>query len=368
MLINGEHFRTIWPDPDDDSIVWVIDQRFLPHEVKKYKITSTKDACYAISEMVVRGAPLIGGATAYGFYFALKESGLSENPDQYLSESIDQLIATRPTAVNLIWAVEQQKQAISGIHSFEDKVAASLREAAKICDDDVDTCYNIGKYGKKIIREIFEKKQDTVNILTHCNAGWLACIDWGTATSSIYQSFDDGIPVHVWVDETRPRNQGASLTAFELGQHNIPHTVIADNAAGHLMQTNQVDMVITGTDRTTLDGDVINKIGTYTKALAAYDNDIPFYVALPSSSIDWKNRAADIEIEERNPDEVRYVKGLNNGSIISVLITPENSNAKNYGFDITPSRLVKGLITERGVASPSQEGISSLFPEKADQK
>lgn len=350
-------FRTIWPTAD--NYVEVIDQRKLPHEWVVVKLVSYKDAERAIKDMIVRGAPLIGATAAYGVYLAAREGANME-------EAFTALRASRPTAVNLFWALDRMKKALA---DADDLVQTAWEEAGRIVEDDVETCRMIGVHGLPIIEEISKRKNgETVNILTHCNAGMLGCIEWGTITSPIYQAMEKGISVHVWVDETRPRNQGANLTAYELTRHGVPHTLIVDNQGGHLMQHGMVDMCIVGTDRTTRNGDVANKIGTYLKALAANDNNIPFYVALPSTTLDWTIRDGlkEIPIEQRNQDEVRYVVGKSKatGNIDEVLICPETTNASNYGFDVTPARLVTALITERGVCAASEEGLLELFPEE----
>lgn len=367
MKINGKHTRTIWVDENDNSIIHTFDQRLLPHEIKMVEIRTSEEAANAISEMLVRGAPLIGATAAYGLYLA----ALNYKGDEllnHLKRESEKLSATRPTAVNLNWALKRMLSSVEKAKNQEQTVSLLLDEANKIVEEDVENCRMIGVYGLEIIEEISRnKKGDAVNILTHCNAGWLACIDWGTATSPIYQAHEKGIKVHVYVDETRPRNQGANLTSFELQEQGIPHTLIVDNAGGHLMQHGMVDMVITGTDRTTKTGDVANKIGTYLKALAAKDNGIPFYVALPSSTIDWEisDGLKEIEIEERNPREVKYIFGKGKNGLEEVLICPENTPAANYGFDVTPARLVTSLITERGICNASEDGLSNLFSEKA---
>jgi methylthioribose-1-phosphate isomerase len=316
--------------------------------------------------MHVRGAGLIGATAGYGMYIATLEAPQNDFFESYLIESGDKLKATRPTAINLTWAVKRQLTAIKNDCSIERKISVALKTANEIADEDAEFCKKIGEHGLKVIEEISTRKNGKpVNVLTHCNAGWLAFIDYGSATAPIYAAFDKGIKVHVWVDETRPRNQGARLTAWELGQHGVPHTVIPDNVGGHLMQHQLVDIVIVGTDRTTHTGDVANKIGTYLKALAAKDNNVPFYVALPSSTFDWEMRdgVLEIPIEERDKEEVQYIQGLSDGEIKKVLLTPENSNATNYAFDVTPSRLVTGLITERGICKANEKSILDLYPE-----
>lgn len=367
MNIKGQAFRTIWLKSDDLRVIQIIDQRHLPHRFIIEDLETVDQMATAIKDMHLRGAGLIGAAAAFGIYLAALEAPKNESFDQFLALAAEKLKSTRPTAVNLAWAVDRQLEAIRNGSSISEKIDIALAVAIKIADEDADHCRRIGEYGLTLIEEISRKKNGAkVNILTHCNAGWLAFVDYGSATSSIYAAHDKGINVHVWVDETRPRNQGASLTAWELEQHGVPHTVIADNTGGHLMQHGMVDMVIVGSDRTTYTGDVANKIGTYLKALAAHDNNVPFYAALPSSSIDWQmeDGLKEIVIEERNGDEVKYMEGLCDGEIKKVLLTPENSNTANYGFDVTPARLVTGIITERGICKPDKESILNLFPEK----
>ncbi|MEM8551963.1 MAG: S-methyl-5-thioribose-1-phosphate isomerase [Pseudomonadota bacterium] len=366
MNVGGQHRRTIWverePGPDTHGLVGIIDQTFLPHRFATVSLDSLEDAAYAIKAMVVRGAPLIGATAAYGMALAV-----ADNPsDAHLRTAYDVLYATRPTAVNLRWALDEMLATLLPL-SPEDRCAAAWALAGRIADDDVEICRMIGVHGLPIIRELANAKDGPVNILTHCNAGWLATVDWGTATSPIYQAHDEGIAVHVWADETRPRNQGAALTAWELNNHGVPHKVIVDNAGGHLMQHGMVDMVIVGTDRTTAQGDVCNKIGTYLKALAAHDNGVPFYVALPSPTIDFTlSSGFDIPIEERGGEEVSKIWGRNDqGELGAVQITPDGSPVANYAFDVTPARLVTGLITERGVAAANGEAIAALFPERA---
>jgi len=366
MNVNGRHYRTIWIKEDDESVIRIIDQRRLPHEFVIEDLTTVNEVATAIKDMHVRGAGLIGATAGYGMYLAALEAARGSSFDDYLHAAAERLMSTRPTAVNLSWAVNRQLRAIMKGGSPADKVAIALRTANEIADEDADYCRRIGEHGVRIIEEIAAGKDGgPVNILTHCNAGWLAFVDYGSATAPIYAAFDRGINVHVWVDETRPRNQGAGLTAWELGQHGVPHTVIPDNVGGHLMQHGLVDIVIVGTDRTTCTGDVANKTGTYLKALAAKDNNIPFYVALPSSTFDWEIRDGikEIPIEERDPDEVRYIEGLCEGEVKKVLLTPESSNAANYAFDVTPSGLVTGLITERGVCAANEKDILNLYPE-----
>ena len=365
MKINGNAYRTIWL-ADDGSSVEVIDQTRLPHELVVISLKSMEDAARAILTMQVRGAPLIGATAAYGLAMAIRQ----DTADEAIDKAIDFLAKQRPTAINLRWALEEMRLSVQNLPHYE-RVAAAYRRAAEICDDDVETCRRIGEHGLSLIRDLAAKKKpgETVEVLTHCNAGWLACVDWGTATSPIYQAHDAGIPVHVWVDETRPRNQGASLTAFELGSHGVPHTIVVDNAGGHLMQHKLVDLIIVGTDRVAANGDVANKIGTYLKALAAEDNGVPFYVALPHSTIDWTLKSgAAIPIEERSPDEVLKMPGrLPDGSVVTVEIAAPGSPAGNPAFDVTPARLVTGFITERGVCPATREGLLSLYPERREK-
>ena len=355
MRIQGKEYRTIWYE---NNVVKIIDQTKLPHQFVIKELKTVKDAVKAIKIMEVRGAPLIGGTAAYGIVLAIQES----DDKEFIKKSAEQLIQSRPTAINLKWAVDRMMKKLSVINS-DQILNIALKEAKEICDEDEKFCESIGINGLKIIEEIYEKKKDIVNILTHCNAGWLATINWGTATSPIYHAHKKGIPVHVWVDETRPRNQGANLTSYELNEEEIPNTIIADNTGGILMQRGQVDMCIVGTDRTLSNGDVCNKIGTYLKALAAHDNNVPFYVALPSSTIDWGIKdAKDIPIEERNSEELSHVEGLDeNNEIKKVLIYPKNSKAINLAFDVTPAKYVTGLITERGISEASSDGLKKLF-------
>lgn len=367
MKVNGKHYRTIWIDETAPDVVKVIDQRYLPHEFVVESLTTVEEVAIAIRDMHVRGAGLIGATAGYGMYIAALQAP-ADNVMESLHKSAELLKATRPTAVNLAWAVDRQLEAIGNVEGDNDKKVAIARETAlTIASEDAEFCRRIGEHGVQLIEKLSQQKSgDTVNILTHCNAGWLAFVDYGSATAPIYAAHDRGIQVHVWVDETRPRNQGARLTAWELSQHGVPHTVIADNVGGHLMQHGLVDLVITGSDRTTYTGDVANKIGTYLKALAAHDNGVPFYVALPSSTFDWTMRdgLAEIPIEQRDGTEVQYIEGLHNGAIKEVLVTPKESPAVNYGFDVTPARLVTGLITERGICDASEAGIMQLYPEK----
>ncbi|MFZ0500023.1 MAG: S-methyl-5-thioribose-1-phosphate isomerase [Steroidobacteraceae bacterium] len=359
MKIAGIPYRTIWPL--ESGAVRVIDQSRLPFELITLDLTTLEDAAHAIKTMVVRGAPLIGATAAYGLALALR----TDASDRRVEEVVRVLRATRPTAVNLAWALARVRIAIAQIAPAQ-RFEAAFREAGGICEADVEQCRSIGVHGLDMIRQLGKSRARRVNILTHCNAGWLACVDWGTALAPVYMAHDAGIPVHVWVDETRPRNQGAALTAYELGAHGVPHTVIVDNLGGLLMQRGEVDCVIVGTDRTTACGDVCNKVGTYLKALAANDNNVPFYVALPSSTIDWSlERGQDIEIEERSPQEVTDVFGRNAaGEIGSVRVIPDGSAALNLAFDVTPARLVTGLITERGVCEASRAGLLRLYPER----
>ena len=355
MKIQNKEYRTIWYE---DNAVKIIDQTKLPHQFIIKDLTTVKDAINAIKIMEVRGAPLIGGTAAYGVVLAIKENNNSE----FIKKSSEELIQSRPTAINLKWAVDRMMKKLSGINNNH-LLDIALNEAKEICDEDEKFCKSIGINGLKIIEEIYNKKKDTVNILTHCNAGWLATINWGTATSPIYHAHKKGIPVHVWVDETRPRNQGANLTSYELNEEDIPNTIIADNTGGILMQRGEVDMCIVGTDRTLSNGDVCNKIGTYLKALAAYDNKVPFYVALPSSTIDWDiKNPKDIPIEERNSEELSHVEGIDeNNQIKRVLIYSKKSKSMNLAFDITPAKYVTGLITEKGICEASSEGLIKLF-------
>ena len=362
MKVDGKPYRSIWPAADGWAAE-IIDQILLPHRFAVARLESLEDAAQAIETMQVRGAPLIGATAAYGVALAMR----ADPCDAALAAARDRLMRTRPTAVNLRWALDEMA-AVLIRRKPADRVAAAYARAAQICDEDVAINRAIGTHGLPLIREIAARKDGApVNLLTHCNAGWLATVDWGTATSPIYQAHDAGIPVHVWVDETRPRNQGAALTAWELGRHGVPHTVIVDNAGGHLMQHGMVDLCITGTDRTTAAGDVANKIGTYLKALAAHDNGVPFYVALPSPTIDWSiaDGVRDIPIEQRGGEEVSRMTGrTEDGRIETVSIAPNGSPTANYGFDVTPARLVTGLITERGVAAASREGLAALFAER----
>ena len=355
MRIEGKEYRTIW---FENNAIKIIDQTKLPHQFVIKELKTVNDAINAIKVMEVRGAPLIGGTAAYGLALAVQEN----NHPEFIKKSAKDLIQSRPTAINLKWAVDRMMKKLSGINS-DQILDIALNEAEEICDEDEKFCENIGINGLKIIEKIYNKKRDTVNILTHCNAGWLATINWGTATSPIYHAHKKGIPVHVWVDETRPRNQGANLTSYELNEEEIPNTIIADNTGGILMQRGEVDMCIVGTDRTLSNGDVCNKIGTYLKALAAHDNNVPFYVALPSSTIDWNTKdAKDIPIEERNSEELSHIEGIDeNNKIKKILIYPNKSKAMNLAFDVTPAKYVTGLITERGITEASFDGLKKLF-------
>jgi methylthioribose-1-phosphate isomerase len=368
VKVGGQHFQTIWLKPDDECAVQLIDQRFLPHQFVIEEVRNVEQMATAIREMHVRGAGLIGASAGYGMYLAAMEATARASFDQHVAGAAAQLKATRPTAVNLSWAVERQLNKIAEGKNAKAKVALALHTARSIAEQDAEQCRMIGQHGLHLIQRIAEKKAGKpVNVLTHCNAGWLAFVDYGSATSPIYAAHDRGLPVHVWVAETRPRNQGSKLTAWELSEHGVPHTVIADSAAGHLMQRGEVDLVIVGTDRTTYTGDVANKIGTYLKALAAKDNSVPFYVALPSSSFDWCmcDGLEEIPIEERGAKEVTHVDGWFEGQHVEVRVTPKGSVAANYGFDVTPARLVTGLITERGVCEANDKSIRALFPEQA---
>jgi methylthioribose-1-phosphate isomerase len=363
MKVDCKDYRTIWLS-DDGWGVEIIDQTKLPFVFETVRLENVDDVARAIKYMLVRGAPLIGATAAYGMALAM----YADASDTHMEAAYQQLYATRPTAVNLRWALDDMTLHLKPL-AVTDRPAIAYARAAEICDDDVQICSSIGDHGFKLIKELYEKRgtDAPVNILTHCNAGWLATVDWGTALAPIYKAHNAGIPVHVWVDETRPRNQGASLTAWELGRHGVPLTVIADNAGGHLMQEGWVDMCITGTDRTTASGDVCNKIGTYLKALAAFDNGVPFYVGLPSPTVDWTlDDGRDIPIEERDGDEVTKILGKTaTGEVVVVEIVPEGAHAGNPAFDVTPSRLVTGLITERGVCDASKAGLAKLFPELA---
>ncbi len=370
MKVDGKPYRTIWIKENDQAVVQIIDQRHLPFEFVIEDLLSVTDVARSIKDMHVRGAGLIGAAAGYGMYIAALNAPDKTNEAfmNALAADGERLMATRPTAVNLEWAVKRQRRAIEATKGdIKAKIRAAYETAQSIADEDAGFCRQIGQHGLALIEKISQAKDgEVVNILTHCNAGWLAFVDYGTATAPVYAAHDKGINVHVWVDETRPRNQGARLTAWELGQHGVPHTVIVDNVGGHLMQHGQVDLVITGTDRTLYTGDVANKIGTYLKALAAKDNNVPFYVALPSSTFDWTLRdgVKEIPIEQRGAEEVRAIRGQHEGNVLEVRLTPENSPAANYAFDVTPARLVTGLITERGICAASEDGVFSLYPER----
>ena len=357
MKIENKDYKTIWFD-EDSQLVKIIDQTKLPHQFIIKDLKTVKDAINAIKTMEVRGAPLIGGTAAYGIVLAIIEN---KDPE-FVKKSSEDLTQSRPTAINLKWAVNRMMNKLSAVN--ESKVLnTALREAKSICDEDEKFCENIGLNGLKIIEDIYNKKKDTVNILTHCNAGWLATINWGTATSPIYHAHKKGIPVHVWVDETRPRNQGANLTSYELNEEEVPNTIIADNTGGILMQRGEVDICIVGTDRTLSTGDVCNKIGTYLKALAAYDNNVPFYVALPSSTIDWAiKNFKNIPIEERNVEELSHIEGIDeNGKVKKLMIYPQKSKVLNLAFDVTPAKYVTGLITEKGICEASSDALKKMF-------
>ena len=362
MKINGRPTRTIWVE-DDGAAIGIIDQTKLPHQFETRRLTTIEDAAEAILTMRVRGAPLIGVTAAYGVCLAMR----ADTSDAALESAIAVLAKQRPTAINLRWALDEMHHALQPLAPSE-RIAAAYARAARMADEDVETCRRIGVNGLDIIKSIAAKKKSgaPVNILTHCNAGWLACVDWGTATSPIYQAHDAGIAVHVWVDETRPRNQGAALTAYELGAHGVPYTLISDNAGGHYMQNGMVDMCIVGTDRVTANGDVANKIGTYLKALAAHDTSVPFYVALPHSTIDWTlDDGALIPIEDRSESEVLTMPGrLPDGRVVTVEIAAPGARAANPAFDVTPARLITGLITERGVTPATRDGLLALYPER----
>ena len=364
MKINGRNYRTIWLG-DDGWSVEVIDQTRLPHAFATARLATLEEAARAIRTMQIRGAPLIGVTAAYGLCLALR----SDASDAGLEQAIACLARQRPTAVNLRWALDEMRNAVQGLPPGE-RVAAAYRRAGRMAQDDVEASRSIGEHGWRVLRDLLARKQPgaRLNVLTHCNAGWLAAVDWGTATAPIYRAHDGGLPIHVWVDETRPRNQGAALTAFELGAHGVPHTIIADNAGGHLMQRGDVDVVIVGADRVAANGDAANKIGTYLKALAARDTGVPFYVALPYSTIDWSLDSGErIPIEERSADEVLSITGRTaGGEIATVKIAPDGTPAANPAFDITPFRLITGLITERGVAAASADGLLSLYPERGN--
>ena len=356
---NAEDFRTIWLKPGDASVVQLIDQRLLPHNYHVHELSCWQDGVVAIADMYVRGAPLIGATAAWSLYLAARNGGAPE-----MLTAANELLESRPTAVNLRWAVERMKRLLDDDGNRPALAERARAEAQAICDEDVEISRGIGESGLPLLREIAARK-GRVNVLTHCNAGSLATLNWGTATAPIYFAQREGVDVHVWVDETRPRNQGSQLTAWELAANKVAHTLIVDNAGGHLMQHGMVDIVITGTDRTTRCGDVANKIGTYLKALAAHDNNVPFFVALPSTTIDWHSRdgVAEIPIEERDPSEVTDIFGTINGETASVRTTAPDTPVSNYAFDVTPARLVTGLITERGICEASESALLDLFPE-----
>lgn len=361
--MTAENFRTIWLKADDPSVVQIIDQRLLPHEYTVHDLRTWQDADTAIADMYVRGAPLIGATAAWGLYLA----ALSDPTPAGVRSAAEALLQSRPTAVNLRWAIERILRLVEA--SGDDLVQRIRADAQAICDEDVEISRGIGTHGVVLLEEIARRKPgETINVLTHCNAGSLATINYGTATAPIYFAQQRGIDIHVWVDETRPRNQGSQLTAWELSASGVPHTLVVDNAGGHLMQHGMVDIVFTGTDRTTRCGDVANKIGTYLKALAAHDNGIPFFVALPSTTIDWHSRdgVAEIPIEERDPEEVSHIYGISDGKPTRVRTTANDTPISNYAFDVTPARLVTGLITERGICDASEEGLLSMFPEMRD--
>ncbi len=365
MIVDGKQIRPIWLDQDRITVK-VIDQRQLPHQFVVADLTTVDQVIHAIREMFVRGAPLIGVTGAYGVMIAAVNGKSASDHAEFIVQECGRIKAARPTAVNLAWGVDRVLEKVLAAGFSADRIDAARTESAVIAEEEAENCRQIGLHGAGLIEAVSRRKNgSTVNLLTHCNAGWLACIEYGTATAPIYEAFNRGVDLHVWVDETRPLNQGARLTAWELGKHGVPHTVITDNAGGHLMQHGRVDIVIVGTDRSTHTGDVANKIGTYLKALAARDNDIPFYVALPSSTFDWTmtDGVKEIPIEARNPDEVRYVQGLADGRITRVLVPPASSPAADFAFDVTPARLVTAFITERGICGASQAEIHGLFPE-----
>jgi methylthioribose-1-phosphate isomerase len=370
MKIAGKHYRSIWWDENEPAVIKIIDQEKLPFSVEIIELRTVAEVYDAICSMKLRGAPVIGAAAAFGIWLATLELDKMPHAEERLANAAEYLISSRPTAVNLAWAVNSVMKQLSVITTVKGLRENAFRAALNIYNNEIENCLAIGRHGVAIIEEISRKKRGSpVNILTHCNAGWLACIDYGTATSPVYLARDKKIPVHVWVDETRPRNQGARLTSFELENENIPNTLIVDNTGGHLMQHGMVDVVITGSDRTALSGDTANKIGTYLKALAAKDNNIPFYVAVPSSSIDFKisDGLKEIPVEERDPSEVTDVQGIKDGKIIYVRICPDYTKAVNFGFDITPARLISGLITERGICRASENDIKNMFTDKLEQ-
>ena len=364
MQINNQHYRTIWLHPEDPTCVQIIDQRWLPHKLVVEDLRTVEQVAHAIKDMHVRGAPLMGGTAVYGLYLACLDAPEGPVGIEYVKTALRQLRSTRPTAVDLFSWTDRAMRAIQKAMDKEQRIEIARQIAETLVEESVEHCRQIGQFGLPLIEEISKRKGGApVNILTHCNAGWIACIDYGTATSPIYAAYDQGIAVHVYVDETRPRNQGARLTAYELGQHGVPHTVIVDNVGGHLMQHGMVDLVIVGSDRTTRQGDVANKIGTYLKALAAFDNHIPFYVTLPSSSFDFsiKNGLKEIPIETRSAEEVTHIQGWHQGEFKTVQLTPTGSPAVNYGFDVTPARYVTGLISERGICAANEQEIVGMF-------
>jgi methylthioribose-1-phosphate isomerase len=365
MNVDGKHYRTIWLKEQDPEVIQIIDQRKLPHQFEIVDLKTVEECATAIRDMYLRGAGVIGAAAGFGMYLAALHSA-EESFDRDMKRYAATLLATRPTAKNLEWAIRRQEQVISGVSSYSERVEVARSTACAMADENAEHGRLIGEHGLKLIEKISRKKKgEAVNILTHCNAGWLAFVDYGSALAPIYAAYDRGIDIHVWVDETRPRNQGARLTTWELSKHGVSNNLIVDNAGGHLMQHGLVDLVIVGSDRTTATGDVANKIGTYLKALAAKDNGVPFYVALPSSTFDWDldDGIKEIPIEERDPDEVRFMSGLAGSKPERVLICPPDTTASNYAFDVTPARLVTGLITERGICGADRESILQLFPE-----
>ncbi len=366
MQVQGKHFYTIWKNAENHKIIQIIDQRYLPFKFKIENLKTIEDVYIAIKDMHLRGAPLIGVAAAYGMYLALINYKNNKNLNKYIVDSANYLKSARPTAINLSYAIEKQLNALLKEIPLEERIKLALKTADEIFQSELNASIQIGKNGLEIIKKIYKNKgKQTVNILTHCNAGWLACVDYGTALAPVYMAHDSGLKIHVWVDETRPRNQGARLTIWELQEHGVPCTLIADNTGGHLMQQNMVDMVIVGSDRTTINGDVVNKIGTYLKALAAKDNHVPFYVALPSSSIDWKldGDINNIPIEERDEDEIKFMEGLGKNGLDKVLITEKKCKVKNFGFDITPAHLVTSLITDKGICMANTTEIVNLLQE-----
>ncbi|HEX2922230.1 MAG TPA: S-methyl-5-thioribose-1-phosphate isomerase [Bacteroidales bacterium] len=367
MLVNKKSYKSIWLDEADDTVVKVIDQQKLPFSFEIEDLKTVDDVCSVIQNMTIRGAPLLGAAAAFGMYLSTLELSSHSNVKDHLANAARYLVSTRPTAVNLSMAVKYMFDKISNENDLAKLTEKARSAALSFCENEIENCRNIGVNGLKIIESIRERKAgSTVNILTHCNAGWLACVDYGTVTAPIYLAAEKGYDIHVWVDETRPRNQGARLTTWELGQNNIPHTLISDNTGGHLMQHGMVDIVLVGCDRATIKGDVANKIGTYLKAVAAFDNNIPFYSVLPSTSIDFKisDGLREIAIEERDEEEVLFVNGLTDEGIKNVRICPEGTKAANYGFDVTPARLITGLITEEGICRADEVEIRRMFSGK----